>query len=234
MKKVAVVTGTGTGVGRAVAMALAQEQWQIALVGRRQNTLEETRRLCQRADLLICPCDIGDLESVQTMARTVVAQLGPVEVLVNAAGANVPKRSLEMLSIEDYHELINTNLHGPYYCAQAFLPAMRQQKSGTIVNIGSEAGLQASPKSGPGYVMSKFGLRGLTQSINAEERAHGIRACYISPGDIDTPLLEKRPVPPPPEARQKMLQAEDVAECAMLVIDLPARAMVEEIVIRPR
>lgn len=234
MKKVAVVTGAGTGVGRAVAMALAQEQWQIALVGRRQNTLEETRRLCQRADLLICPCDIGDLESVQTMARTVVAQLGPVEVLVNAAGANVPKRSLEMLSIEDYHELINTNLHGPYYCAQAFLPAMRQQKSGTIVNIGSEAGLQASPKSGPGYVMSKFGLRGLTQSINAEERAHGIRACYISPGDIDTPLLEKRPVPPPPEARQKMLQAEDVAECAMLVIDLPARAMVEEIVIRPR
>lgn len=234
MKKVAVVTGAGTGVGRAVAIALAQEQWQIALVGRRQNTLEETRRLCQRTDLLICPCDIGDLESVQTMARTVVAQLGPVEVLVNAAGTNVPKRSLEMLSMEDYHELINTNLHGPYYCVQAFLPAMRQQKSGTIVNIGSEAGLQASPKSGPGYVMSKFGLRGLTQSINAEERAHGIRACNISPGDIDTPLLEKRPVPPPPEARQKMLQAEDVAECAMLVLNLPARAMVEEIVIRPR
>jgi NADP-dependent 3-hydroxy acid dehydrogenase YdfG len=82
--------------------------------------------------------------------------------------------------------------------------------------------------------MSKFGMAGLTQSINAEERGSGIRACSIFPGDIDTPLLDRRPNPPTAEARARMLTADDVAECALLVIRLPARALVEEIVVRPR
>jgi NAD(P)-dependent dehydrogenase (short-subunit alcohol dehydrogenase family) len=102
------------------------------------------------------------------------------------------------------------------------------------VNIVSDAGKQASPKAGPAYVMSKFGLAGLTQSINAEERGNGVRACAVFPGDIDTPLLEKRPSPPDAEARSRMLQAEDVAACVLLAITLPERAIAEEIVIRPR
>src|SRR5207237_9831758 len=125
-------------------------------------------------------------------------------------------------------------LNGAYYCVQAFLPQMRARQSGTIINIVSDAGKQASPKAGPAYVMSKFGLAGLTQSINAEERGSGIRACAIFPGDIDTPLLDTRPQPPTSEARKKMLRSEDVAECALLAINLPERALVEEIVIRPR
>ena len=104
---------------------------------------------------------------------------------------------------------------------------------GTIVNIVSDAGKLASPKAGPAYVMSKFGLAGLTQAINAEERTQGIRACAIFPGDIDTPLLDKRPAPPGAEARAKMLQPEDVAACVLLAIQLPARAVVEEILVRP-
>src|SRR5881409_1314148 len=104
---------------------------------------------------------------------------------------------------------------------------MRARKSGTVINIVFDAGKQASPKAGPAYVMSKFGLAGLTQSINAEERGKGIRACAIFPGDIDTPLLDKRPAPPDTAARAKMLRSEDVAECALLAIHLPARAVVE-------
>jgi len=139
-----------------------------------------------------------------------------------------------VLSMEDYHAMIDTNLNGAYYCVQAFLPQMRARGSGTIVNIVSDAGKQASPKAGPAYVMSKFGLAGLTQSINAEERGHGIRACAVFPGDIDTPLLDKRPLVPTAEARAKMLQPEDVAEAALLAINLPSRAVVEELIIRPR
>jgi NAD(P)-dependent dehydrogenase (short-subunit alcohol dehydrogenase family) len=153
---------------------------------------------------------------------------------VNAAGTNAPKRSLDVLSLEDYRAMMDTNLHGAYYCVQAFLPQMRQRQNGTIVNIVSEAGKQASPKAGPAYVMSKFGLAGLTQSINAEERGNGIRACAIFPGDIDTPLLDKRPAPPPPEARSKMMLPEDIAQCALLAINLPPRTIVEEILVRPR
>jgi NAD(P)-dependent dehydrogenase (short-subunit alcohol dehydrogenase family) len=168
------------------------------------------------------------------MAKRVLAEFADLEVLVNAAGTNAPRRALEELSLEDYHAMINTNLNGAYYCVQAFLPQMRARKSGTIVNIVSDAGKQASPKAGPAYTMSKFGLAGLTQSINAEERAHGIRACAIFPGDIDTPLLDKRPAPPTAEARARMLRSEDVADCALLAINLPPRAVVEEILIRPR
>ena len=82
--------------------------------------------------------------------------------------------------------------------------------------------------------MSKFGLVGLTQAINAEERARGIRACAILPGDIDTPLLDKRPAPPDATARAKMMLPEDIAACALLAINLPSRVIVEEMLVRPR
>ena len=236
MKKTAVITGAGSGVGRALAIALAKDHWRVAVVGRRIEALKETAQLAgaTAGALLVCPCDIGSQPAVESMAGTVLAEFGEVEVLVNSAGTNAPKRALEVLTLENYHAMINTNLHGAYYCAQAFLPQMRARGSGTIINVVSDAGKQASPKAGPAYVMSKFGLSGLTQSINAEERGHGIRACAIFPGDIDTPLLEKRPVPPDTLARAKMLQPEDVAECALLAIRLPARAIVEELIVRPR
>jgi NADP-dependent 3-hydroxy acid dehydrogenase YdfG len=236
MNKTAVVTGAGSGVGQAIALALAKQGWQVAILGRRMEALAETVNLSGNpgANLLPFACDIGHAEKVAEIGRQILNRLGDVEVLVNAAGTNAPRRSLEVLALEDYHAMIDTNLNGAYYCVQAFLPRMRSAKSGTIINIVSEAGKQASPKAGPAYVMSKFGMAGLTQSINAEERGSGIRACSIFPGDIDTPLLDRRPNPPTAEARARMLTADDVAECALRVIRLPARALVEEIVVRPR
>lgn len=236
MKKTAVITGAGSGVGQAIALSLAHQGWNLALVGRNEKSLNETAKKTGKsvAEVLVCACDISMMEQVKKMARMVHARFDSVEVLVNAAGTNVPARSLEVLSLEDYHAMIETNLNGAYYCVQAFLPEMRQRQAGTIVNIVSDAGKQASPKAGPGYVMSKFGLAGLTQAINAEERGRGIRACAIFPGDIDTPLLDKRPAPPSEEARKKMMLPEDIAACALLAIQLPARAIVEEILVRPR
>lgn len=232
----AVVTGAGSGVGQAVAVALARAGWQVALVGRRPAALQETQQQAgaEGARMAVFPCDVGDETAVAAMGRAVLERWGAVGVLVNAAGTNVPQRSLEVLSPEDYHLMINTNLHGAYYCVQAFLPAMRRRGSGTIVNVISDAARQASPKAGPAYSMSKFGLLGLTQAINAEERARGIRACAILPGDIDTPLLNRRPQPPDAAARARMLRPEDVAACVMLAIQLPPRAILEELLIRPR
>jgi NAD(P)-dependent dehydrogenase (short-subunit alcohol dehydrogenase family) len=235
MNKTSVVTGAGSGVGQAVALALAREGWRVALLGRRKDLLLETVKLAgtKSANLLVCRCDIGDALAVGKMAKRVMKKFGDVEVLVNAAGINVPRRALEVLSLEDYRAMLATNLDGAYYCIQAFLPAMRRQKSGTVINIVSDSAKVANVKAGAAYVASKFGLAGLTQAVNAEERVNGIRACAIFPGDIDTPLLNRRPVPPTPEARQKMLRPEDVAACALLAINLPPRAVVEEILIRP-
>ena len=236
MNKNAVVTGAGSGVGQATALRLAGAGWRVALVGRRRETLDDTVRLAgeRAAQLVPVPCDIRDAAAVARMAERVASGLGEVELLVNAAGTNAPRRALEVLSLLDYQDMMDTNLNGAYFCVQAFLPGMRRRGSGTIVNIVSDAGKAASPKAGPAYVMSKFGLAGLTQSINAEERGRGVRACAIFPGDIDTPLLGKRPQPPGPEARARMLRPEDVAECVLLCVNLPAQAIAEEIVIRPR
>lgn len=234
--KTAVITGGGSGVGRAIALKLATQEWRLFIIGRRPEPLKETIALARTHASRITHhvCDIGDATAVAAMGKRIIAELGEVEVLVNAAGTNAPRRSLEVLSLEDYHAMIATNLHGAYYCVQAFLSQMRRRKSGTIINVISDAGKQASPKAGPGYVMSKFGLAGLTQSINAEERAHGIRACGIFPGDIDTPLLEKRPQAPDADTRAKMMRAEDVADCAMFCINLPSHVIVEEMLVRPR
>ena len=236
MGQIAVVTGAGSGVGQAVAWRLARAGWGVALVGRRAASLNETIRQAGpgAGPLLAVPCDISDQAAVEAMRDTVLAQLGPVDVLVNAAGTNTPRRSLEQLDAEDYRAVVRTNLDGAFYCVQAFLPSMRERHTGTIVNIISDAGLRANAKAGSAYVASKFGLAGLTESINAEERTQGIRACGIFPGDINTPLLEKRPNPPPADARTEMLQPEDIAECVWLAITLPPRAIVESLVIRPR
>lgn len=217
-------------------MKLAKLGWNVALVARRESALNETVALAGEVagQMLVCPCDIGDVDAVTKMAGRVIDRFGGVQALVNAAGTNVPRRSLKQLAIENYHKIMDANLNGAYYCAQAFLPIMRRQKSGTIVNINSLAGRRASELSGVAYVISKFGLAGLTQSINIEENSNGIRACSIFPGDINTPLLKKRPAVPSTQDRQEMLRPEDVAECILLAINLPPRAVIEELVVRPR
>ncbi len=236
MSKTAVITGGGSGVGRAVALKLATQGWRAAILGRHAETLQETIRLAgdDGARLTFYVCDIGDPAAVAAVGAQILAAWGEVEVLVNAAGTNAPRRSLAELASADYHALIAANLHGAYYCTQAFLPAMRRRGNGTIINIVSDAGKQASPKAGPAYVMSKFGLAGLTQSINAEERAHGIRACALFPGDIDTPLLNKRPQVPDAAARARMLRPEDVADCVLFCLGQPPHVIVEELLVRPR
>lgn len=237
MSKVAVVTGAGSGVGRAVVARMAREGWNVALIGRSIESLKETITFSGSAcgaRLEAFPCDIGDQRAIMEIATQVEQSLGAPSALINSAGTNVPKRSLDVLSPEDFDSMIRTNLSGAFYFVHAFLPAMKRAGGGTIVNILSDAGIIANGKAGPGYCASKFGARGLTQAINIEQRQHGIRATGIFPGDINTPLLNRRPIPPTPEQRAQMLQPEDVAECVMLAINLPHRAVVEELVVRPR
>jgi len=235
-EKTAVVTGAGSGVGRAVALRLAREGWSVVLVGRQSASLDETRALAGAfaKRLFVMPCDISDPLAVKGLASEVIRELGTVAAVVNSAGTNIAERGLGVLTVEKFKELVEVNLVGTFSIIHAFLPIMRKHGGGTIVNVVSDAGLLANSKAGAAYVAGKFGVTGLTQSINAEERANGIRACAIFPGDINTPLLNKRPVPPPAEARAKMLQPEDVADCVMLAINLPSRAVVEQLLVRPR
>jgi NAD(P)-dependent dehydrogenase (short-subunit alcohol dehydrogenase family) len=232
-----VITGAGSGIGRAVALRFASEGWNVGLVGRNERTLNETAALAggeANGRVGVFPCDVSVVDDVTWMGNAVLARFGPVDVLVNSAGMNIPQRSFATVSLDDWHAVIATNLHGAYYCVRAFLPGMRERGTGTIVNINSDVGKIARVVSGPAYVASKFGLSGLTQQINAEERANGIRACSICPRDVNTPLLDRRLEPPSADARARMIQPDDVAACVWLVATLPAPAIVEEILISSR
>lgn len=232
----AIISGAGSGVGQGIALALVQRGWTVSILGRRAEALQETITLAgaNGSKIDAHPVDIGDEAAVGKAMAAILAQHPGVQALVNAAGTNVPKRSLAELSRGDWREVLNANLNGTYYLVAEVLPTMRKQGGGSIVNIVSDAGIRANAKAGPSYVASKFAVSGLTQSINCEEQKNGIRATSIFPGDINTPLLDKRPAPPPAEARKNMLQVADVVACALLAIELPQNAVVEELVIRPR
>ena len=168
------------------------------------------------------------------MGEAVLARFGHVDVLVNSAGINVPARSFAALSLDDWHAVIATNLHGAYYCVRAFLPGMRARGTGTIININSDVGKVARDLAGPAYVSSKFGLSGLTQQINAEERGNGDPRLLDLPARHQHPAARQAPAPPSAEARARMLQPDDIADCAWLVATLPSRAVVEEISLSTR
>lgn len=232
----AIITGAGSGVGQAIAVALARRGWNISLIGRRPDGIEATQARVKGHGVQVNGylLDIAHIDSIRQAVCDAIAKNGGVQALVNSAGTNVPRRSFNELRDDDWRAVLDTNLHGVFNLVSSVLPDMRKQGRGTIVNIVSDAGLRANAKAGPSYVASKFAVSGLTQAINCEEQKNGIRATAIYPGDINTPLLDKRPVPPPPEARLTMLQPEDVAACAVLAIELPSNAVLEELLIRPR
>jgi NADP-dependent 3-hydroxy acid dehydrogenase YdfG len=113
------------------------------------------------------------------------------------------------------------------------LPAMRERRDGVVINISSWFGRYANPLAGPGYSATKHAVNALTEQLNIEECANGIRASAILPGEVATPILEKRPVPPPPEERARMLQAEDLGRAILFIATLPPRACVNELIISP-
>jgi NADP-dependent 3-hydroxy acid dehydrogenase YdfG len=238
MPKTAVITGASSGVGRATAIALATAGWEVALLARRADALQKTISLAPpdaQARMHAHPCDIASKPAVESAAAAILQRFGDrLDALVNAAGTNIPNRSLADMTDERFRAVFDVNLTGALNTIQAFLPTMRRQQGGTVVNVNSIAGQNASVLSGASYVMSKFALAGLTQSINAEEAKHNIRACSIFPGDINTELLEKRPSPPPMDVRGKMLQPQDLADCILMILNLPPRAVVEELRIVPR
>jgi NAD(P)-dependent dehydrogenase (short-subunit alcohol dehydrogenase family) len=232
-ERIALVTGGGTGVGRAVALRLAALDWRVAIVGRRESALADTA--AEAPDRIQAHvCDVADISAVRRLHDRLAASWGALDVLVAAAGINVVRRGWLDVSPDDVRRMLEINLLGAFNVIQTALPLLRVRPSATVVTIVSDSGLTAHAKAGAGYIASKFGLSGLTESLNTELRESGIRASAIFPGDIDTSMLDLRPIPPTAAQRARMLTVDDVAECVMLAITLPSRAVLEKVVIRPR
>ncbi len=233
--QVAVVTGGGTGIGAATAQAFARAGCRVALVGRRPEPLAEVADAVtgEGGECLVLPADVADPAAAGRVAEQVLERWDRVDVLVNNAGLNVPRREMGVVSPQDWATVLEVNLTGTFLMTSAVLPAMRAQRSGTVVNVSSYAGYRPMLLTGPAYSAAKAGVNAFTESVNQAERRHGIRACAVCPGEVATPILDRRPTPPSAEARAAMLQPEDLAQTLLLVAALPQRAAVELVVLAP-
>jgi len=230
---VVIVTGAGTGIGQAVAADFVKAGARVAFVGRRLEKLQAAAANLPSEGVLCLSCDVSDRPAVMALVQQVIDKFGPVEVLVNNAGINTNPRSVAEVDPADWDRTVAINLTGAFNCVRAVLPGMRAQNGGTIINIASIAGLRASKLAGAAYSASKHAMVALNHSINEEEKEYGIRACAICPGEVETPILDRRPEPVSAERRAQMLQPEDVSAAALFAAGLPPRACVPEIIIKP-
>ncbi|NBS56733.1 MAG: SDR family oxidoreductase [Betaproteobacteria bacterium] len=232
--RIAWITGGGSGIGLAGAIELVKAGAHVVISGRTQATndsaLAELKALGSAEAILL---DVADKKAVQAAADAILKQHGRIDILVTSAGTNATKRNFDVVTPEAWDDVVAINLSGLFYCVHAVLPAMRKQKDGLIINVSSWAGRFASKLTGPAYNATKRAVIALTESINMEECVNGIRATSILPGEVATPILRKRPVPPSKEEQDRMTQSEDLGAAILFVASMPARTCVNELIIAP-
>jgi NADP-dependent 3-hydroxy acid dehydrogenase YdfG len=233
--EVAIVTGGGSGIGRAAAERLAGAGARVVLAGRRPAPLEAAAAAIARAGgwARARAADLARREEAEGLVRWTAAEVGPAGILVHSAGESSRVRDLRWLPPEEWDRVVAINLTATAVLVQAVLPAMLERGAGTIVTVASLAALRPGLLSGPVYGAAKAGARSLMQFVHNAYRNQGIRATTIVPAEVDTPILDKRPRPPSPEDRAHMMAADDVARAILLCCTLPARTVVEEIVMSP-
>src|SRR5919107_1312031 len=236
--RVALVTGASSGLGRATAIALAQAGADVALVARSaeelRSTKEEVSKTGRRA--LTLPTDLANEDEAAEAVEQTVEALGRVDVLVNAAGTDVPG-TVEELDVEGWDRTLSVNLRAPFLLSKAAFPHMREAGGGTIVNVSSVAGRKGWANASA-YCASKFGLTGFTEALADEGKEHGIRAIVLYPGAMATNWgafspEERRKSAPKEAPRTRMLAPERVAELIAWLVASPPEFVLTEGVVLP-
>lgn len=232
--KVALITGGGSGIGLGVAQALAREGCRVAISGRDAQKLEQAaNRIDGCTPVQSRACDVSRRDEVKDLVAWLNECLGSPDIVVNSAGINVAKRKMCELDPADFDQVLAVNATGFYNVLYAVLPGMRRQHDGLIVNISSISGKRAMPLGGPAYCASKFAATALGTAVGLEERPNGIRITNIYPGEVNTPILEKRLVPVAAEQKAIMVHPEDIAACVIMLTKLSSNVIVPELVITP-
>ncbi|MGY2004781.1 SDR family oxidoreductase [Blastococcus sp. SYSU DS1024] len=239
-RRVAIVTGASSGLGRAVALRLARDGYRVALLARDAGDLSAVEREVEQGGgtALSAAVDLAGAAETRTAVEEVVAAWGSVDVLVNAAGTDVPG-SVEQTTIEDWDRVLAVNLRAPFVLSKAVFPHLRAAGGGTIVNISSVAGLRGWANAAA-YCSSKFALTGLTQSLAAEGRAHGIRACVLYPGAMATSWGAWDPADRRTTGREgaetpatDALPAGHVADLVAWVVSAPDHLVLNQVTVTP-
>ena len=230
-QQVALVTGATEGIGRALAFALGKAGWSVGVCARTADKVTELLRDLAAADVTSAgmPCDVSNAEQVEALMAHVVERLGPIDALVNNAGVLYGKPVME-LSLEEWDRTFAVNVRALFLTSRAVIPSMRERGAGSIVNIASLAGRNGFA-GGTAYSASKHAVLGFSKSLMMEERKNGIRVIAVCPGSVATPMLADQPMLP--VNADRILQPEDVANTIVAALELPARALVSELDIRP-
>ncbi|MCH8923607.1 MAG: SDR family oxidoreductase [Planctomycetes bacterium] len=234
--KHAMVVGGGRGIGKSIARELAREGADVVIASRTLSELEGTaRELEDETGQRITPLtlDVTQREQVDPAVAAANEKLGGLHILVNSAGVNIRDRSMALTTPDAWDQLMAINATGAFNCMQAVLPAMRERRDGLIVNISSIAGKRASMLGGLAYSASKFAMTALGTAVALENGHLGIRVSNVYPGEVNTPILDGRPVKVSDEHRAQILQKEDCGAAVLMIACLPPRAHVAELVIKP-
>lgn len=229
--RTAVVSGASSGIGLATAQRLHDLGASVTALARRRDVMDEelgAERLAT-GRLRVQALDVTDAAATSAAFEG----LDALDVLVAAAGTNLPDRRLDQLHPESWEALVATNLTGVFNLVRAALPALRAAR-GLVMVVGSVSGAWPD-RSGPGYQAAKGGVLAFARAAGLEEfeSGSGVRFSVVAPGMVNTPLLEKRPEPPPQEQRALMLEPEDVAEMCAFLAALPTDVHVPELTVLP-
>jgi NADP-dependent 3-hydroxy acid dehydrogenase YdfG len=214
---------------------MASDGATVALVGRTASKVEAVQSEIEAAGGTgrAYGLDVSDRDAVFAMATDVAQRYGKIDVLLNNAGHSSPHRRLLNTTADEIESVIASNLLGTIYCTQAVMAGMLERDSGTIVNVASIAGLEPGVMGGMIYSTVKASIIAFTKSLNSEFAKTNIRATTISPGEIETPALDRRPVKPNAADRDKIAGADEVAEMIATIAGLPQRTAIHDLVIRP-
>ncbi len=228
--KVVWVTGASTGIGKAIAEKFSKEGCIVVVTARRKSRLvkivSEIKFAGREASAFVC--NVMSERSVFQTAKRIREKYGTIDVLINNAGATVFKSFLETKT-QDYNNVIDTNLKGPFLCMKAVLPQMIKKKHGSIINILSVAASTAFENSAV-YSASKAGMSAMANCIRTEVRRYDIKICNIFPGAVDTAMWESKARQ---RYRNRMMTPADIAEITFDVYNKPKKVVIEDLIVRP-
>jgi NADP-dependent 3-hydroxy acid dehydrogenase YdfG len=233
--KIVMITGAGSGIGKAAAAGFAERGARVVLVGRRQSVLDDvvTTLKEEGGQAWAFAADISRKREVEDLVKWTISELGDVDILVNNAGSASRTLNARWIEEDEWDQVQDVNMKAVFLLTQALLPGMLSRKNGTIITVSSLAALRPNLLGGAAYGAAKAAVRNFMTYLHNTFRNDGIRSTCILPGEVNTPIMDNRANPPVQSVRDNMVQPEDVAETILLCASLPARTVVEELIVAP-